>query len=299
MRRQLINVASLVFGDGLTGWRRGLRTAAPAIGTLCVVLLLAGAGSLVVAAARQSLAAELRQATVVRVYLKQDVTDDEAAALRDQLRSDPRVASVRSVSAAEALAQAVRRPGLLRLADAAGDNPFPARLEVRAVGLADVAAIVGDVSGDPAVDPATPTSYDPGAYAGLQRFLRIGGIVALAVGGVLALVGLVVTANAARASLLARREDLAVMRLLGARGLVLGGPFVVEGALTGVVAGLLAGLVLAGLFAGASAPAARSVIELLPGVGWRDAAMGAALLPAAGLVLGSLGALRGLRRVGR
>jgi len=298
MRRQLINVASLVLGDGLSGWRRGLRVAAPAIGTLCVVLLLAGVASLAVAVARQSLAGELREATVVRVYLKQDASDDDAAALRDELLSNPRVAAVRSVSAAEALAQAVRRPGLMRLADAAGDNPFPARLEVRARELADVAPVVAAVAASDAVDPATPTSYDPDAYAGLQRFLRIAGAVALAVGAALALVGVVVTANAVRASVLARGDDLAVMRLLGARGLVLSGPFVVEGALTGVVAGLLAAAVVAGLFAGASVPAVRAMVDLLPGVGWRDAVLGAAPLPLAGVLLGSLGALRGLRRVG-
>jgi hypothetical protein len=53
--------------------------------------------------------------------------------------------------------------------------------------------------------------------------------------------------------------------------------------------------VLAGLFAAVSL---ARFVGLPPGVGWRDIAVSASLLPAAGAVLGSLGALRGLRRVG-
>src|SRR5262249_32512447 len=105
-------------------------------------------------------------------------------------------------------------------------------------------------------------------------------------------------ANAVRASLAARREELALMRLLGAAGWVLAGPFVVEGALTGLVAGALAGAGVLGLFLAAGQASARAVVELLPGVGWADAVRGAALLPAAGGAVGALGALRGLRRVG-
>ena len=72
---------------------------------------------------------------------------------------------VRLVPADEALERALQRPGLARLTEAAGSNPFPARLEVRVAGLPQVAGLVAALTGDPAVDPALPTSYDPGTYA--------------------------------------------------------------------------------------------------------------------------------------
>lgn len=308
MRRRLIldwarraslvaaHASDLVLRDGAGGWLRGLRTATPALGTLCAVLLLAGVATLAAGAARHTLITELRQAAVVRVYLKHDAAAADVDQLRERLQRDRRVTTVDFVSADQALLQAVQRPGLARLAEAAGDNPFPARLEVHAAGLGEVRGIVMSLADEPAVDPAVPTSYDPGAYADLQRVLGVAGAIAVAAMSALALVAATVTANAVRASVLVRREDLTVMRLLGAGGWVLYGPFVVEGALTGAVAGLLAGAAVVALYAGAQQLSVRLYTELLPGVGWLAALAGAGLLPAVGAALGSLGALLGLRK---
>lgn len=217
-------------------------------------------------------------------------------ALRARLLRDRRVVSVAYVDADAALADAVQRPGLARLAEAAGDNPFPARLEVRTRTLADVAPIAGSVEGAPVVDPATPTSYDPGAYGDVRRFLTIAGAVAAGAVAALALVAAAVTANAVRASILARGEEVSVMRLLGACGLVLRGPVVVEAALTGALAGALAGATTLALYAGVEQLAARTFMELLPGVDWPTAEAIAAVLPALGGAVGALGAWLGLRR---
>jgi cell division transport system permease protein len=311
MRRKLISgwvrraalvaahAADLVLRDGLRGWRRGARTAAPALGTLYAVLLLAGAGTLAAGAASHTLGGELQRATLVRVYLRQDVAIADVDALRQRLLRDPRVASVAYVDADAALAEASQRPGLARLAEAAGDNPFPARLEVRTTTLANVEPIVRSVSGDPAVDPTTPTSYDPAAYDDLRHFLTIGGAIAWAVVAALGLVAAAVTANAVRASVLARAEELALMRLLGAGGLLLRGPVVVEAALTGALAGLLAGTTVLGLFAGVEQLGMRLSTDLLPGVDWRAAAETASALLALGALIGALSAGLGLRRGGR
>lgn len=234
------NTGVLVLGDGARSWLRGLRAVAPAMGTLYVVLLLAGAGTLVGLAARHVAAAELQEASVVRVYLRQDAAAEEV----DRLR--------RSVVAA--------------------------------------------LTGDPAVDPALPTSYDPGTYVDLQRLVRTGGAAGAGLLAALALVSAAVTANAVRAAVLARQEELGTMRLLGAGRLVLSGPFVVEGALAGAAAGLLAAAILLALFAGADQVSARTFTALLPGVGWAAAMLTAAGLLAAGIALGALGALGGLRR---
>lgn len=285
-----------MLGDGARSWLRGLRAVAPAMGTLYVVLLLAGAGTLVGLAARHVAAADLQEASVVRVYLRQDAAAEEVDRLRRRLESDSRVTGVRLVSADEALERALQRPGLARLAEAAGSNPFPARLEVRVAGLPQVAGVVAALTGDPAADPALPTSYDPGTYVDLQRLVRTGGAAGAGLLAALALVSAAVTANAVRAAVLARQVELGTMRLLGAGRLVLSGPFVVEGALAGAAAGLLAAAILLALFAGAEQVSARTFTALLPGVGWAAAMLTAAGLPAAGIALGALGALGGLRR---
>ncbi len=293
--RVTVSALGLVLLGAARSWLRNLRTAAPALGTLYIVLQLAGAGGLGALAARDAVAADLRDAAAVRVYLRQDVAAEAVEGLGERLGRDPRVAAVTYVSADRALEQARRRPGLARLAEAAGTNPFPARLEIRAAGVSDVAGVVAAVSGDPAVDPAQPTSYDPGTDAAVRRVVDVGSWVALGVLATLVLVATAVTANAIRAVAIARSTELAITRLLGAGRLVLYGPFLVEGALTGLVAGVIAAGGLVGLFAGAEQVGARLYTVLLPGVGWWMALAVAALLPAAGAGLGSMGALFGVR----
>ena len=145
---------------------------------------------------------------------------------------------------------------------------------------------------------AGPTSYDAGAYADLRRVVDAGGRAALAALALLALVAVAITSSAIRAAVIARSEDLALMRLLGAAGPVPYGPFAVEGAMTGAAAGAVAAAVLTGLFAGVERASAGAFTALLPGVGWDTALAAAAVLPAAGVALGLVGALLGLRRRG-
>ena len=98
--RRAARVAASALGLVLVGasrsWLRNLRTAAPALGTLCIVLQLAGIGALGALAAGEAVAADLRDAAVVRVYLRQDAPAEAVEGLRYRLGRDARVAAVRS-----------------------------------------------------------------------------------------------------------------------------------------------------------------------------------------------------------
>jgi cell division transport system permease protein len=289
------NVLELLFRDAARNWRRNLRSVTPALGTMSLLLLLAAACGLIGFAVRNVVVSEARDASVVHVYLREGVSDDEVASLRAKLESDRRVVSVRFISKEEALRVARSRPGLPGLANDAATNPFPASLEARLRTLQDAGPVATAVSGDPAVDPTFPTSYDADTYRNLQRFLTLAGSVALAAVLLLALLSTAVTVNAIRAAILTRRDDIATMRLVGASGWMIRGPFVFEGALTGTVAGLLAAVAVVALFALAQAASARTFSQVLPGVDWRTAAACAAGALTAGAALGSLASLVGVR----
>ncbi len=285
----------LVVGDAARNWARNRRTVTPAVGSMCVLLVLGALSVLAAVAVRNVLAASAADASVVRVYLREDATDAQVRSLEGRLRADRRVGSVRYVSPDDALREARQRPGLAQLISQAGGNPFPASLDITVRRLPDAGAVVTGLTGDPAIDPAFPSSYDAGTYQQLQGFITVAGAIALGVLLVLATVAAAVTANAIRAAILARRDDVAIMRLVGASGWMVRGPFVVEGTLTGVVAGVLGAGALVGLFAGAQAASARTFTEVLPGVDWPTALTCAGLLPVTGMLLGSVASLAGLR----
>lgn len=293
--RVAASVTTLVVGDAARNWLRNLRTVTPAAGSMSVLLLLVGLAALSGLAVSDALRTTASDASVVHAYLRSQASTEDVNALVERLLSDPRVASVHYVSSAAALAAARRRPGLSDLIDEAGTNPFPASLDVHVVSLADVGAVASGLTGQPALDPSYPTSYDAGAYEALQRLLRVAGAITAAVLAVLAVVAAAVTANAIRAAILARSDDLEIMRLFGASGWMVRGPFVFEGALTGEVAGLFSAAALLALFATAQHESARTFTALLPGVGWGAVDVCAGGLVLAGAGLGAVAAAFGTR----
>jgi cell division transport system permease protein len=106
-----------------------------------------------------------------------------------------------------------------------------------------------------------------------------------------------VIANSMRGIATARRQEVAVIRLLGARGWMLRGPFVVEGLMIGALAGALAAALVAGAWLLAIRFESATYAQVLPGVGATEVQYVLAAVMAAGLLLGSLTALLGFRKV--
>ncbi len=282
---------------GLRSWWRDLRMGSVAIGSLALVLLLAGFLALTGIGVAHAVAAEAGQVSMLRIYVAPDATDDQVTALSSRLRADPRIGSVHVVSADEALAQAQGRPGLGQMAQLSSSNPFPASVDVRVKRVTDVGAVASAYKSDAAADPAYPTSYDPNTYSRLRQWTLIGGAIVGGLGLLFAFVAYTVAANALRAVALARREEVGLMRLLGARGWMLRGPFLIEGLTTGAFAGLAAATVVGGAWLLAQRFAAATYAEVLPGVGrvaMQDLAAGVIV---AGLALGTLTAWNSLRRL--
>ena len=252
---------------GLRSWWRDLRMVSVAIGSLALVLLLAGFLALAGLGVAHAVAAEAAQVSALRIYLAPDATDDQVAALSSRLKADPRVASVHVVSSDEALAQAQGRPGLGPLAQLSATNPFPASIDVRVKRVTDVGPVASDFASDPAADPAYPTSYDPNTYSRLRQWTLIAGAIVGGLALLFAFVAYTVAANAMRAVALARRDEVGLMRLLAARGWMLRGPFLVEGLTTGAFAGLAAAAAVGGAWLLAERFAAATYAEVLPGVG--------------------------------
>jgi len=290
------NAYRLVVLSGLRSWSRDIRAVAPAIGTIALLLVLCGTLAMVGIAVKGAIADQAGQASIVRVYLASDASSDDVAALKAKLDADPRVASVTSVSPQQALAEASRRPGLDNLASLSDTNPFPASLDVRVKMVTQVAAVAGSVKGNPAVDSSYPTSYDPDTYSRLRRFAYIAGGITAGILLLFAIVAYAVVANSMRGIVASRRHEVAVTRLLGARGWMMRGPFVVEGLMTGAIAGALAAGVVGAAYLLAVRFEDTIYVQVLPGVNVTAVQYVLAAVITTGLLLGAGTALFGFRR---
>jgi len=299
-RRTVALVANsyrLVVLSGLRSWSRDVRLTSPALGTMALLLLLCGTLAMVGIAIERAAVQQAAEASLVRVYLASDATPEAVATLKSRLTSDPRIASITEVSPEQALAEAASHPGLDNLSSLSSTNPFPASLDLRVSDVTKVGAVATSVKDDPAVDPAYPTSYDPDTYSRLRRIALVVGGVGV---GLLLLFGLVayaVIANSMRGIATARRQEVALIRLLGARGWMLRGPFVVEGLMIGALAGAVAAAAVAGAWVLAIRFESATYAQVLPGVGPTEVQYVLASVMAAGLLLGSLTATLGFRKV--
>jgi cell division transport system permease protein len=300
-RRRMVRVVTAnlfryMFGGAARNWMRNLGSTAPALGSMTLLLLLFGLVGLTGFALYNLERVEAVQASLLHVYLRDNVTGVDINTLWNRLSKDPRVANVGYTTRSEALARARHIPGLPQLADATDSNPFPASLDVQVKNINDVGRIDAWVRYDLAVDPVYPTSYDQGAYQRIQGVLlgvAVAGFVFLAV---LGFVAVTVTINSIRAAIHARRDEVAIMQLVGAPRWMVRGPFVVEGAITGGVAGATAGLVTLGLAIAAMQAASASFTEFAPGITLAVAVLAAAIVFGVGLGLGSGSSLLSVRR---
>jgi cell division transport system permease protein len=290
------NLGRYLFLGAARAWFRNLGATAPALGSMTLLLVLSGLVGLGAYGIQRLAATQATDAAVLHVYLRDDAKQQDVDALRTRLAADRRVDSVSYTSKADALKRAQHRPGLPDLASVSDDNPFPASLDVRLHSVQDVGSVANGLGADPAVDPILPTSYNPGAVERIQKVLAIVGV---AGGSFLLLLGFVavaVTANSIRSAILARRDEVAIMQLVGASRWMVRGPFVVEGALTGGIAGLLAGVVTLGASLAGVAAGASTFSQIAPGITVGACLLTALLVFCAGLVLGSAASLLSVHR---
>jgi ABC-type ATPase involved in cell division/cell division protein FtsX len=290
------NAYRLVLLSGLRSWARDARQTMPVIGTVALLLVLCGTIALAGIALGRAVADQAAQASIVRVYMADGVTQDQVSALESKLSADSRVVSVTYISPDQALAEARQRPGLDSMSSLSSANPFPASLDVKVRLVTQVAAVAGSVKGDPAVDPTYPTSYDPDTYSRLRHFALVAGGVALAIVLLFGFVAYIVVANAMRGIAASRRQEVAVTRLLGARSWMLRGPFVVEGLTTGAIAGAIAAALVGAAYVLAIRFEDAIYIQVLPGVGEMAVRYVLATVIIAGLLLGTTTAMLGFRK---
>jgi cell division transport system permease protein len=300
-RRQSLHVVvtntfRYLFLGAARNWIRNIGSIAPALGSMSLLLLMAGIAGLAGFAIHNLEQVEASQASLLHVYVRDSAADVYVNALRDRLAADSRVASVTYVTRAQALARAQRIPGLPQLADASESNPFPASLDVQMKNINDVAAIDALVRNDIAVDPVYPTSYDQGAYQRIQAVVLGVAVAGLAFLALLGFVAVSVTVNSIRAAIHSRRDEVTIMQLVGAPRWMVRGPFVVEGAITGALAGGAAGLATFGLTMAGISAGSGSFTQFAPGVTAAVAAAAATIVFAIGTGLGSGSSLVSIRR---
>ena len=226
-----------------SAWQSFWRNAAvslAAVLSITLILVMAGVNLLLGHSLGQVLDAYRARVSVISVSVADDTPLATVYEFQDELRSDPRVVSATYVTKEEELARFSTDPRNAQIIAQVQGNPVPAKIEVHVRSLGDVAAIDAMARQWRGADRTDPTDYQGDFIAhmvSLSRWLSLAG---LAVMGILTIVSVVIVMNTIRTAVYHRRQEIEVMKLVGATEWFVRGPFVLEGILTGVIAASIA-----------------------------------------------------------
>ena len=223
-----------------------------AVSTLAVALAIMGA-YLALCLNLDQAAGRLLTGPTLLVVMASSASTEDCRQLAAELARLPGVASAAYVDQQEAMIRFRRQLGpQAELLDDLETNPLPNAVElVLAPKLAappELAAHIKTMAGVGDVVSGRPWLQR------LERALRAGGELAVALGILLFLAVVLLTSNTVRLAVHVRRRELELMALVGAGGGYMRGPFLVEAVLQGLAAAGLASLLLWGLFALLAAP---------------------------------------------
>jgi cell division transport system permease protein len=267
-------------------WRNALMSLAA---TLTMVLMLALlAGFFVLQNVLLASLAFVEQKVQVVAYVENNTTQDQVDMLVAQLDAMPEVASIEFVSRDEALRrfrEVEAAQGRADLTPYLDSNPLYASVNVNLRHPGDLGAVTTALRDDPIVRNVVNIDALVDRVVTVTSFVRTAGVVILVVVG---LIVLFIIVNTIRLAVVARAEEIEIMRLVGASDAFIRWPFVFEGAFVG----LLGALITLGLLAAGADPLSKAMVgffNVLPlqlGSVGRDTAL---LVLGTGIGLGVLG----------
>lgn len=293
------------FRESLTGFTRNFSTTLGSIITIFLSLLIIGifciCGVII-----NNVVTSVENQVSITAYVADDASEQDIDSVEQFIQELPGVESVGFTTKDQALENFTNsmtsNPDIVAQLD--GENPLPASIDVdlsEAQSVSDVASRILENEAfvkicDNPDDPSDSLQYGQKTVDKLFsltnaiRYIGIGLIIVLVV------IAFIFINNTIRLAILARRKEIAIMRLVGASNGFIRGPFLAEGALHAIIGAILAiGIIeLIRLFA---LPRITTALPwLLLNV---DPAMflmiyGALLV--AGLVIGLLGSVFAMRR---
>lgn len=291
--------------ESFIGFARNKGTAAGSIITIFLSLMIIGVfmiGGLIVNNVVKSVENEVS----VTVYVKDDATDEDIEAVKAEIQGMTGVASVGFTTKEQAMenfkANMTNNPEIIDQLD--GQNPLPRSIDVELSDPQEVNNIVSGISAsenflkvcEDADNPNSSIRYGEGTVERLfevTNFIRYIGIALVAL---LIFIAWVFINNTIRLSIMARRKEISIMRLVGASNGFIRGPFLMEGALQAIIGAVLAVGVLEVLRRVALPKMAATIMWLpitLPGQYFLAIYLG---LMVAGLIIGFIGSAFAMRK---
>jgi cell division transport system permease protein len=268
MNRKLITLRRIIH-TGIVNFIRNASLAIAAIAVMVVTLTII-LFSIVTNATFTNTIDQITSKIDISVYLNDSITADQKDTLVKQLKDLPNVKSVNYLSKDQVFARYTQQnAGNTDLLSAINEtsNPLPATILVKPVDLNKLGDIKTFLSkpGVAALQSDQP-SYSGDRKAAIDKIthatnvLREIGVVAVVT---FTIISALIIFNTIQMAIFNRRDEIQIMRLLGANTAYIRGPFVVESIIYGILSAVFSILIINAAFVAASSALQASSLGLL------------------------------------
>ena len=238
-----------------SGWinfrRNGLVSSASVLVTTITLSLITAL--FLFNASLSAMIVSLQDKVDIAVYFTVDAPEERILALKDTLEKIPEVQSIVYVSAdEEALAFRNRHNDdylTLQALDELGDNPFGGSIRIKAKDSSQYESIANVLEGDSQIARDNSQIIERINFAQNKIVIeRLNFLIAgakrggLAITLILSLISVIIMYTTVRLTIYMSREEIGVMRLVGASSSYVRGPFIIEGMLYGFFAWIITSL---------------------------------------------------------
>jgi len=240
-------------------WRNPVMSIASTL-TVSLMLLLF-AFFIVTDRGLQAAVAVLESKVELVLYLEDTAKPSDILAFKARVEKDPAVTRVDYVTKEQALArlrEIAARKRDFDLADV-DTNPLPASLEVKMASAQETARLAASLKDEVGRGVVSDVVDNPTVVEKLLTITRVLSIGGVAVLGMMLFVALFVIVNTIRIAVHGRRDEIEIMKLVGATDWFVRWPFILEGMLVGTLG---AAVSLAIIIAG-SGPVTNAMIGFL------------------------------------
>jgi cell division transport system permease protein len=274
------------------------------IATIFLSLLLMGS-ALLMNSLVNDMVGDIESRINIQIWIHDDAEAADIETLQAKLNAHENVDSVYFVDKDEALERFEEMMAdSPQIVEQLQGNPLPASLEIELVETQEIDGVLNTIRGseeflriaDPPGEPDRALAYGQGVVEVLLGATQTARYAGVALVGILAFVSLIFINNTIRLAIYARRNELSIMRLVGASNSFIRAPFVLEGILQALVGALLAILVLLGIKSFVF-PELQETLAFITFNFTNDLMTQIALiLVGSGIVIGTLGAVIAMRR---
>ena len=302
-----VSMSSLAYfiREAFKGFARNLSTTLGSVITIFLSLLIIGVfliGGVVV----NNIVKSVEDKVTITAYVADDASDANIQKVEDYIKGLDGVASVSFTTKDQALenfkTSMTSNPDIVDQLD--GQNPLPASIDVELSDPQQVEDIASQIQGnetfqkicDNPDDPSDSLKYGQKTVEKLFALTDYIRYICAALVILLIFIAFVFINNTIRLSILARRKEIAIMRLVGASNSFIRGPFSMEGAMHAIIGAILA-IACLQLIRMLALPHIQSALPWLPINVSGTIYLGIyAILIIAGLLIGFIGSALAMRR---